>query len=199
MNTASICFASCTKESSKFVKILPTEIPDVCVIEPRVIRDERGFFVESYNQRTLEGLGFKQQFVQDNHARSTKNVLRGLHYQVQQPQGKLIRVVQGRVFDVAVDLRKSSPTFGKAASTILDGESLKMFWVPAGCAHGYLVLSDTADLVYKVTDFYAAQHDRTLLWSDPVLGIQWPGDAADFILSEKDRKGVPLANAEVYA
>jgi dTDP-4-dehydrorhamnose 3,5-epimerase len=181
------------------VKIFPTEIADVCVIEPRVIRDERGFFVESYNQRTLEGLGFKQEFVQDNHARSTKNVLRGLHYQVQQPQGKLIRVVQGRVFDVAVDLRKSSPTFGKAVSTILDGESLKMFWVPGGFAHGYLVLSDTADLLYKTTDFYAAQHDRTLLWSDPVLGIQWPGDTADFILSEKDRKGSPLANAEVYA
>jgi dTDP-4-dehydrorhamnose 3,5-epimerase len=181
------------------VKIIPTEIPDVCILEPRVIRDERGFFVESYNQRTLAELGFRQTFVQDNHARSTKNVLRGLHYQVQQPQGKLIRVAQGKVFDVAVDMRKDSTTFGKAVSTILDGESLRMFWVPAGFAHGYLVLSDTADLLYKVTDFYAAKHDRTLLWSDPDLGIQWPGDASDFILSEKDRKGIPLARAEVYA
>ena len=168
------------------------------MLEPKIFRDERGFFIESYNRRTFGEHGLDLDFVQDNHARSRRGVLRGLHYQVQQPQGKLLRVISGRVFDVAVDMRRSSSHFGKWTSVILDGEQQNMFWVPPGFAHGYLVLSETADLVYKTTDFYAPQHDRTLLWNDPQVGIQWPDCGAEIVLSEKDRGGKRLADAEVY-
>jgi dTDP-4-dehydrorhamnose 3,5-epimerase len=180
------------------VKITPASLPDVLLIEPKLWRDDRGLFFESFNERKFAEAGICGPFVQDNHSRSRKNVLRGLHYQLQHAQGKLIRVTQGRVFDVAVDLRKSSATFGQWTSAILDGESLNMMWVPAGFAHGYLVLSDSADFLYKTTDFYFPEHERTIAWNDPALGIQWPGDPAQFILSAKDREGVGLRVAEVY-
>jgi dTDP-4-dehydrorhamnose 3,5-epimerase len=180
------------------VKVTPASLPDVLLIEPKLWRDDRGLFFESFNERKFAEAGIRGPFVQDNHSRSHKNVLRGLHYQLQHAQGKLIRVTHGRVFDVAVDLRKSSPTFGKWTSAVLDGESLNMMWVPAGFAHGYLVLSDSADFLYKTTDFYFPEHERTIAWNDPALGIQWPGDPAQFILSAKDREGVGLRVAEVY-
>lgn len=180
------------------MKVTPASLPDVLLIEPKLWRDDRGLFFESFNERKFAEAGIRGPFVQDNHSRSHKNVLRGLHYQLQHAQGKLIRVTHGRVFDVAVDLRKSSLTFGKWTSAILDGESLNMMWVPAGFAHGYLVLSDSADFLYKTTDFYFPEHERTLAWNDPALGIQWPGDPAQFILSAKDREGVGLRVAEVY-
>jgi len=180
------------------VKVTPASLPDVLLIEPKLWRDDRGLFFESFNERKFAEAGIRGPFVQDNHSRSHKNVLRGLHYQIQHAQGKLIRVTHGRVFDVAVDLRKSSPTFGKWTSAVLDGESLNMMWVPAGFAHGYLVLSDSADFLYKTTDLYFPEHERTIAWNDPALGIQWPGDPAQFILSAKDRKGVGLRVAEVY-
>ena len=174
-------------------------MPDVLIVEPRVFRDDRGFFLESYNERKMKDAGLPTHFVQDNHARSSRGVLRGLHYQIQHPQGKLVRVINGRAFDVAVDLRRRSATFGKWVATILDGESLKMFWVPPGFAHGYLVLSDTADFVYKTTDFYHPEHERTLLWKDPTVGIEWPRDAGKIILSDKDQQGALLGDAEVFA
>lgn len=180
------------------MKVTPASLPDVLLIEPKLWRDDRGLFFESFNERKFAEAGIRGPFVQDNHSRSHKNVLRGLHYQLQHAQGKLIRVTHGRVFDVAVDLRKSSPTFGKWTSAVLDGESLNMMWVPAGFAHGYLVLSDSADFLYKTTDFYFPEHERTIAWNDPALGIQWPGDPAQFILSAKDREGVGLRVAEVY-
>ena len=180
------------------MKVTPASLPDVLLIEPKIWRDDRGLFFESFNERKFAEAGIRGPFVQDNHSRSRKNVLRGLHYQLQHAQGKLIRVTHGRVFDVAVDLRKSSPTFGQWTSAILDGESLNMMWVPAGFAHGYLVLSDSADFLYKTTDFYSPEHERTIAWNDPALGIQWPGDPAQFILSAKDREGVGLRVAEVY-
>ena len=180
------------------MKVTPASLPDVLLIEPKIWRDDRGLFFESFNERKFAEAGIRGPFVQDNHSRSRKNVLRGLHYQLQHAQGKLIRVTHGRVFDVAVDLRKSSPTFGQWTSAILDGESLNMMWVPAGFAHGYLVLSDSADFLYKTTDFYSPEHERTIVWNDPALGIQWPGDPAQFILSAKDREGVGLRVAEVY-
>jgi dTDP-4-dehydrorhamnose 3,5-epimerase len=180
------------------VKVTPASLPDVLLIEPKLWRDDRGLFFESFNEKRFAEAGIRGPFVQDNHSRSHKNVLRGLHYQLQHAQGKLIRVTHGRVFDVAVDLRKSSPTFGKWTSAVLDGESLNMMWVPAGFAHGYLVLSDSADFLYKTTDLYFPEHERTIAWNDPALGIQWPGDPAQFILSAKDREGVGLRVAEVY-
>jgi dTDP-4-dehydrorhamnose 3,5-epimerase len=180
------------------VKVTPASLPDVLLIEPKIWRDDRGLFLESFHERELAECGIHGPFVQDNHSRSRQNVLRGLHYQIQHPQGKLVRVTSGRVFDVAVDLRKSSPTFGQWTSAILDGESINMMWVPAGFAHGYLVLSDSADFLYKTTDYYHPEHERTLAWNDPALGIQWPGDPAQFILSAKDQKGVGLRVAEVY-
>ena len=180
------------------MKVTPASLPDVLLIEPKLWRDDRGLFFESFNERKFAEAGIRGPFVQDNHSRSHKNVLRGLHYQLQHAQGKLIRVTHGRVFDVAVDLRKSSPTFGKWTSAVLDGESLNMMWVPAGFAHGYLVLSDSADFLYKTTDFYFPEHERTIAWNDPALGIQWPGDPAQFVLSAKDREGVGLRVAEVY-
>ncbi len=176
----------------------PTALPEVLVIEPRVFGDERGYFFESYNRRTLQNLGIEQEFVQDNHSRSVRHVLRGLHYQIQQPQGKLVRVVAGEVFDVAVDLRRSSPNFGRWAGLNLSAENKRMLWVPPGFAHGFLVLSEVAEFLYKTTDYWAKEHERTLLWNDPELGIAWPTDAPP-ILSGKDAAGLPLSRAEHYA
>jgi dTDP-4-dehydrorhamnose 3,5-epimerase len=178
------------------VKVTPTAIPDVLVLEPKVFGDERGFFLEPYNKRAFrEATGLDVEFVQDNHSRSKRGVLRGLHYQIRQPQGKLIRVVAGRIFDVAVDLRRSSATFGKWVGMDLDAQSMRMMWIPAGFAHGFMVLSDMVDMLYKATDYYAPQHERTLRWDDPRLGIAWPL-AGEPILSDKDRRGAALADAE---
>jgi dTDP-4-dehydrorhamnose 3,5-epimerase len=157
------------------MNIIPTAIPDVLVIEPNVFGDERGFFLESYNQKSFEALtGIKVAFVQDNHSRSAKHVLRGLHYQIKQPQGKLVRVVAGEVFDVAVDIRRASATFGKWVGERLSADNKKQMWVPPGLAHGFLVLSDVADFLYKTTDYYAPEHERCIRWNDPDLNIQWP-------------------------
>jgi dTDP-4-dehydrorhamnose 3,5-epimerase len=181
------------------MKVIPTSIPDVLIIEPKVFGDARGFFFESFNQRAFnEAVGQDVQFVQDNHSRSGKGVLRGLHYQVQNAQGKLVRVARGRVFDVAVDVRKGSPTFGQWAGVELSEDNQRQFWVPAGFAHGFVVLSDTADFLYKTTDYYAPAHERCIAWNDPDVGIDWPlaevGISAP-ILSDKDRQGASLASA----
>jgi len=171
----------------------------VLVIEPAVFGDARGFFFESWNLRGFSQLvGREVDFVQDNHSASARNVLRGLHYQVRQPQGKLVRVVAGAVFDVAVDLRRSSPTFGRWVGETLSAENRRMMWVPAGFAHGFLVLSDRAEFLYKTTDYYAPEHERTLLWNDPALGIDWPL-AGTPVLKPKDAAGTPLAQAETFA
>lgn len=178
------------------MKATPLAIPEVVLIEPRVFGDERGFFFESFNQiKFEEAIGRSVQFVQDNHSRSVKHVLRGLHYQIQQPQGKLVRVVQGEVFDVAVDLRKSSPTFGQWASRILSAENKCQLWIPEGFAHGFVVLSDTAEFLYKTTDYYAPAHERCLLWNDPALDIQWPA-GINPILSAKDAQGKSFNEAD---
>jgi dTDP-4-dehydrorhamnose 3,5-epimerase len=176
----------------------PLSIPEVILFEPKVFGDERGFFFESFNQARFEAaVGHRVTFVQDNHSKSAKGVLRGLHYQMQQPQGKLVRVAQGEVFDVAVDLRKSSPTFGRWVGALLSGDNKHQLWVPPGFAHGFVVLSDTAEFLYKTTDYYAPAHERSLLWNDPALGIQWPMQSEP-ILSEKDRNAKLLSAAEVY-
>lgn len=181
------------------MQITKTEIPDLLVIEPQIFGDERGFFYESYNEKVWqEKVGINQHFVQDNHSRSGKNILRGLHYQIQQPQGKLVRVVVGAVFDVAVDLRKSSKTFGQWVGTDLTAENKRLLWIPPGFAHGFLVLSEYAEFLYKTTEYYAPQHERTILWNDPDLGIAWP-IAAEPILSAKDKAGQLFRDAEVYA
>jgi dTDP-4-dehydrorhamnose 3,5-epimerase len=181
------------------MRVVPTAIPDVLMLEPRVFGDERGFFFESYNQRTMETLaGIKGVFVQDNHSRSARNVLRGLHYQIQHPQGKLVRVIAGAVFDVAVDIRRSSPTFGKWTGIELSAENKRMAWIPPGFAHGFLVTSDYAEFLYKTTDFWAPQFERTIAWDDPDIGIAWPLKGEP-ILSEKDRKGSRLGEAELFA
>jgi len=180
------------------MKIIQTAIAGVLVIEPRVFGDERGFFFESYNERAFfEATGIAAKFVQDNHSRSVKNTLRGLHYQIQQAQGKLVRVVAGEVFDVVVDLRRSSPTFGKWEGHRLSAENKHMLWVPTGLAHGFSVLSDSADFLYKTTDYWAPQHERTLLWNDPDLAIAWPL-AGEPLLAAKDRAGKRLSEAEVF-
>ncbi|BAY60725.1 dTDP-4-dehydrorhamnose 3,5-epimerase [Calothrix brevissima NIES-22] len=180
------------------MRVTPTEIPDLLVIEPQVFGDERGYFYESYNEKTWrEKTGIIEHFVQDNHSRSAKNILRGLHYQIQQPQGKLVRVVVGEVFDVAVDLRKSSPTFGQWVGTNLSAENKRQLWIPVGFAHGFLVLSEYAEFLYKTTNYYAPQHERTLLWNDPDLAIAWPIQSEP-ILSAKDKVGTRLQDAEVY-
>jgi dTDP-4-dehydrorhamnose 3,5-epimerase len=180
------------------VKAIPAAIPDVLILEPRVFRDERGFFLESYNKRSFrEATGLDVEFVQDNHSSSRGGVLRGLHYQVRYPQGKIVRVIAGEVFDVAVDLRRSSPTFGKWTGLNLDAASRRMAWIPPGFAHGFLVLSDRADMVYKATDYYAPAHERRLLWNDPELGIRWPLQGPP-ILSDKDVEAPPLARAELF-
>jgi dTDP-4-dehydrorhamnose 3,5-epimerase len=176
-----------------------TDIPDLLIFEPRVFGDHRGFFLESYNARGFRELtGQDLTFVQDNHSRSAQGVLRGLHYQLRQPQGKLVRVVAGEVFDVAVDIRRSSPTFGKAVWSVLSEANKRLMWVPPGFAHGFLVLSASADFLYKTTDYYAPEHERTILWNDPVLGIPWPLHGIVPTLSKKDLAGVPLASAEIF-
>lgn len=178
---------------------IKTAIPDVIIIEPKVFGDTRGVFYESYNQRQFQELtGLAPVFVQDNHSRSARGVLRGLHYQLQQTQGKLVRVTSGEVFDVCVDLRRSSPTFGKSVSVILSAENHRQLWVPPGFAHGFLVTSDSAEFLYKTTDYYAPQFERSLLWNDPVLGIEWPLQQEP-LLSVKDKAGIPLATADVFA
>ena len=169
------------------MKVTPTAIPDVLIFEPKVFGDERGFFMESFNQKVFDAaIGRHVEFVQDNHSRSAKGVLRGLHYQIQQPQGKLVRVVHGAVFDVAVDIRRSSATFGSWVGVELSAQNHRQLWVPEGLAHGFLVTSESADFLYKTTDFYAPQHERAIAWNDPDLGIQWPMDALPPQLSQKD-------------
>ncbi len=185
------------------MKVIPTALEGVLVLEPQVFGDARGFFCESYNRRVFaQATGLQADFVQDNHSRSRKGVLRGLHYQIQQPQGKLVRVVRGAVFDVAVDLRKSSPTFGQWAGVELSEENQRQFWIPAGFAHGFVVLSDVADFLYKTTDYYAPQFERCVAWNDPAIGIDWPLAAHGItapLLSGKDRAAVTLAQADVFA
>jgi dTDP-4-dehydrorhamnose 3,5-epimerase len=180
------------------MNVRPTEIPDVLILEPRVFEDSRGYFFESFNSRELAKIGINHQFVQDNQSRSVRSVLRGLHYQIRQPQGKLVRVVRGEVFDVAVDIRKSSPTFGKWAGVILSEQNKQMFWIPPGFAHGFLVLSDTADFLYKTTDFYSPADERTIRWNDPQLAIEWPLQG-DPVVSPKDAAGYLLGDAEVFS
>ena len=180
------------------MKVIRNEIPDVLVLEPKVFRDERGFFLESYNKAVFrEATALDVEFVQDNHSSSRRDVLRGLHYQIRQPQGKLVRVVAGEVFDVAVDLRRSSPTFGRCAAFNLDADSMRMAWIPPGFAHGFLVLSDYAEVLYKTTDYYAPEHERSLLWSDTALAIRWPLQGQP-VLSPKDMGAPPLVKAELF-
>jgi len=181
------------------VKALPTALEGLLVIEPKVFGDERGLFYESWNRRDFNALvGRDVDFVQDNYSRSARGVLRGLHYQVKQPQGKLVRVISGEVFDVAVDLRRSSRTYGQWAGEKLTGENRRMLWIPEGFAHGFVVLSDAAEFLYKATDYYAPEHERTLLWNDPALNIAWPLEGAP-ILKPKDAAGTRLAAAETFA
>jgi dTDP-4-dehydrorhamnose 3,5-epimerase len=178
------------------MKVTPTSIADVLIIEPRVFGDQRGFFLESFNQRQFNDItGTDFSFVQDNHSRSAKNVLRGLHYQVGQPQGKLVRVVRGAVFDVAVDIRPASPTFGQWFGLELSEENHRQLWVPPGLAHGFLVLSDSAEFLYKTTDYYAPEQERCIVWNDPTLGIAWPLEGGSPLLSGKDAAGMAFAAA----
>ncbi|QJR13279.1 dTDP-4-dehydrorhamnose 3,5-epimerase [Usitatibacter palustris] len=180
------------------MNVITTDIPEVLLLEPKVFGDARGFFYESWNQAVFDkAVGAPVHFVQDNHSRSAKGVLRGLHYQVQQAQGKLVRVVAGEVFDVAVDLRRASPTFGRHVAARLSGENKRMLWVPAGFAHGFLVVSEMAEFLYKTTDYYAPAHERSLLWNDPALGIDWPLESEPQ-LKANDAAGKPLAQAETY-
>lgn len=179
------------------LKVTPTALAEVLLIEPRVFGDERGFFFESWNERSFADAGITARFVQDNHSRSAKGVLRGLHYQIGQPQGKLVRVVAGEIFDVVVDIRRSSPSFGKITTQRLDSDSKKLLWVPEGFAHGFCVVSDYAEVLYKTTDFYAPEHERSIAWDDPDLAIHWPLDGPP-ALSAKDRQGVSLRDAQVY-
>ena len=180
------------------MKATPCVIPDVMLLEPKVFGDDRGFFFESFNQAAFEAaIGIRVTFVQDTHSHSVKHVLRGLHYQIQQPQGKLIRVVRGEVFDVAVDIRKGSSTFGQWVGEILSAENKRQLWVPEGFAHGFLVLSDTAECLYKTTDYYAPEHERCIAWNDQAITIQWPIDGEP-VLSVKDRQGKSLAEAEYF-
>lgn len=177
---------------------IKTNIPDVVILEPRVFGDQRGFFFESFNaQHFSDAIGSAVDFVQDNHSRSAHGVLRGLHYQIKQPQGKLVRVVAGEVFDVAVDIRKSSPTFGRWVGAILSAENKRQMWIPEGFAHGFVVTSESAEFLYKTTDYWAPEHERCIAWDDPAIGIDWPVKYP--MLSEKDQRGLLLANAEVFA
>lgn len=181
------------------MKAVPTSIPDVLIFEPRAFGDERGFLLVSWNARNFcDAVGADVTFVQDNHSRSRRGVLRGLHYQIRQPQGKLVRVVSGRVFDVAVDVRKSSATFGRWVGVELSADNHRMLWIPPGFAHGFLALSDSADFLYKTTDYYAPEHERTVAWNDPTIGIEWPVKMEP-VLSAKDKIGVALHEAEVFA
>ncbi len=180
------------------MRFIPTTIPDVIVIEPKVFADERGFFLESYQRQRFVEVGISFDFVQDNHSKSEQGVLRGLHYQIQQAQGKLIRVIAGEIFDVAVDIRKSSPTFGKWVGDYLSAENKKMLWVPAGFAHGFCVTSPTAEVLYKATDYYAPQWERSIIWNDPIINIDWPTQGSLPTLSPKDEAGKLLDEAEVF-
>lgn len=180
------------------MRFTPTTIPDIIVIEPTVFADERGFFLESYQKQFFSKGGVPFDFVQDNHSKSQQGVLRGLHYQIRQPQGKLVRVIAGEIFDVAVDIRKSSPTFGKWAGDYLSADNKKMLWVPPGFAHGFYVTSPTAEVLYKATDYYAPQWERTILWNDPTIGIDWPIGDIPPVLSPKDAAGKLFKNAEIY-
>ena len=181
------------------MQVTRTEIADVLLLEPRVFGDSRGFFLESYNRRVFSDLlGKDVDFVQDNHSRSSRQVLRGLHYQVRQAQGKLVRVVVGEIFDVAVDLRRSSRTFGRSVSRVLSAENKQMLWIPPGFAHGFLTLSEHAEVLYKASDYYAPEQERCLIWNDPAVGIEWPLAGAPQ-LSDKDRLGLPLQQVETFA
>lgn len=181
------------------MNVVKTALPEVLMLEPKVFGDDRGFFFESYNQKTLKELaGIDAEFVQDNHSRSARNVLRGLHYQIKQPQGKLVRVIVGEVFDVAVDVRKNSPTFGKWVGFNLSAENKRMAWIPPGFAHGFLVLSEYAEFLYKTTDYWAPEHERCIAWNDPELAIGWP-PTGEPVLSAKDKMGRLLKEAEVFA
>lgn len=180
------------------MKAIPTAIPDVLLIEPKVFGDARGFFYESWNELTLKELGIVATFVQDNHSKSAKNVLRGLHYQIQNPQGKLVRVIAGEVFDVAVDLRKSSPTFGKSVSFTLSAENKRMAWIPPGFAHGFCVTSESAEFLYKTTDYWSPEFERSLLWNDPALKVEWPL-TAEPTLAAKDAAGSPFEFCQKFS
>lgn len=179
------------------MNVTPTALPDVLLVEPRIFGDARGFFYESWNQRAFAAAGLEATFVQDNHSRSARNVLRGLHYQIEHAQGKLVRVTHGEVFDVAVDVRRSSPTFGRWVGMSLSAENKRMLWIPPGFAHGFLVLSEAAEFLYKTTDYWYAEHERTLLWNDPALRIDWPIQGVP-LLATKDADGRPLASADLY-
>ena len=180
------------------MKVVTTAIPDVLVLEPRVFGDDRGFFFESFNQKAFfDATGLDVAFVQDNHSKSARNVLRGLHYQIVHAQGKLVRVVQGAVWDVVLDIRKSSPSFGRHVAMELSAENKRMTWIPPGFAHGFVVLTETAEFLYKTTDYWYPEHERTIRWDDPALGLEWPLSGAP-MLSAKDVVGVPLANAELF-
>jgi dTDP-4-dehydrorhamnose 3,5-epimerase len=179
------------------MKKIPTSLPGLVLLEPRVFGDERGFFLESYNQRAFAELGIRETFVQDNHSFSGKNVIRGLHYQIRQPQGKLVRVILGEILDVAVDLRRTSPTFGQWESFRLSGESKLMLWIPPGFAHGFRVTVSSTHVLYKTTDFYAPEHERTIAWNDPALRIDWHLDGEP-IVSPKDERGLPFQQAEKF-
>ena len=180
------------------MKVTATTIPDVLIIEPKIFGDARGFFFESYNKKVFEdAVGMSADFVQDNHSRSTKGVLRGLHYQIKQPQGKLVRVTSGEVLDVAVDIRKSSGTFGDWVSVILSAENKRQLWIPQGFAHGFVVLSDSAEFLYKTTDYYAPEHERCIKWNDAVLSIDWQCGGAPLV-SEKDSKGTTFKEADLF-
>ena len=181
------------------MKINACSVPDVLLIEPRVFGDDRGYFYESFNQRAFnDATGLSLTFVQDNHSKSARNVLRGLHYQIQQPQGKLVRVVAGEVFDVAVDFRRSSPTFGKWVGEILSEKNKRQLWVPPGFGHGFVVLSETAEFLYKTTDYYAPEHERCVVWNDPTLAIEWPLGGAVPLLSGKDSAGLAFLQADMF-
>jgi dTDP-4-dehydrorhamnose 3,5-epimerase len=180
------------------MQVTPTALPEVLLIEPRVFGDDRGFFYESWNRRAFAEAGITAEFVQDNHSRSRHGVLRGLHYQIEHAQGKLVRAVTGEVYDVAVDLRRSSPRFGQSVAVVLSAANRRMLWVPPGFAHGFLALSDEAEFLYKTTDYWFPAHERTLLWNDPALALAWPLDGAP-TLAPKDAAGTPLAQADTYA
>lgn len=181
------------------MNVTPTAIPDVLVVEPKIFGDDRGFFFESFNARVFEQVtGVKRQFVQDNHSKSSKGVLRGLHYQIKQPQGKLVRVIQGEVFDVAVDLRKGSPTFAQWVGVHLTAENKKQLWIPEGFAHGFLVLTETAEFLYKTTDYYEPRYECCIIWNDPTLSIQWPLIGIDPVLSAKDQNGLKFYSSALF-
>ena len=191
--------AATNPEPALVMKVIPTALAGVLIIEPRVFGDERGFFFESFNQKAFrQATGIDVNFVQDNHSRSANGVLRGLHYQIEQPQGKLVRVVRGAVFDVAVDLRKSSPTFGQWLGLELTEENKRQLWIPAGFAHGFMTLSESADFLYKTSDYYAPQFERCIAWDDPELAIDWPLNDSQPLISVKDQAGLPLAGAPVF-